>query len=75
MLPPEPGVRYPVCVAGKRACPPEDCGGPWGYADLLAAIADPGHERHEELVEWIGDEFDPEAFDVEAINKDLKALR
>ena len=49
---------------GERACPPEDCGGPWGYADYLAAIADPQHERHEELLEWRGP-FDPEAFDAE----------
>jgi hypothetical protein len=68
----EPGVRYPRCVAGKRACPPEDCGGPWGYADFLEAIQNPKHEQHEELLEWIGGEFDPEAFDVEAVNEELR---
>jgi hypothetical protein len=67
----EPGARYPRCVAGKRACPPEDCGGPWGYGDFLGAIQDPRHERHEELLEWVGGEFDPEAFDIEAINEGL----
>ena len=53
----------PRCLAGERACPPEDCGGPHGYAELVAAIADPKHERHDELAEW-ADGFDPEAFDL-----------
>jgi Plasmid pRiA4b ORF-3-like protein len=66
-----PGVQYPRCVTGKRACPPEDCGGPWGYADFLEAIRDPQNEQHEELLEWIGGEFDPEAFDIEEINERL----
>jgi hypothetical protein len=68
----EPGVRYPRCVAGKRACPPEDCGGPWGYGDFLEAIQDPRHGRHEELLEWVGGEFDAEAFDAEAVNEELR---
>jgi hypothetical protein len=67
----ESGVRYPRCIEGKRACPPEDCGGPWGYGDFLEAIKNPKHERHEELLEWVGEEFDPEAFDIEAINEEL----
>jgi len=72
VLDPEPGVRYPRCLAGKRACPPEDCGGPWGYGDFLEAIQDPRNERHEELLEWVGGEFDPEAFDIEAVNEELR---
>jgi hypothetical protein len=64
----EPGVRYPSCVAGTGCCPPEDCGGVWGYADLREALADPSHEQHEDMLEWLGletaDEFDPTAFDV-----------
>ena len=71
-VPPEAGVKYPRCVDGKRACPPEDCGGPWGYGDFVAAIQDPQDERHEELLEWIGGEFDPEAFDIEAVNAELR---
>jgi hypothetical protein len=71
-LPAEPGVRYPRCTDGKRACPPEDCGGPWGYADLLEAIRKPGHAEHEEMLEWLGDEFDPEAFDLKAVNEELR---
>lgn len=70
----EPGQAYPVCIKGKRACPPEDVGGIWGYADFLEAIGDPTHEEHEEYLEWVGGEFDPEAFDLEEINEALKAL-
>ena len=58
----EPGKRYPLCVEGARACPPEDVGGVWGYADFLEAIADPEHDQHDEMREWIGRRFDPEAF-------------
>jgi hypothetical protein len=71
ILPVEAGVRYPRCTAGKRACPPEDCGGPWGYADFVEAILDPEHEEHEELLEWVGGEFDPEEFSVEEVNEML----
>ena len=68
----EAGVRYPRCIAGKRACPPEDCGGPWGYAEFLEAVSNPKQERHEELLEWAGGEFDPESFDTEAVNEELR---
>jgi hypothetical protein len=74
VLPPEEGQAYPVCVAGKRACPPEDVGGPWGYLEFAEAIQDPEHERHEEFLEWRG-EFDPEAFDPDAVNEKLRRLR
>ena len=67
--PAEAGLRYPRCVDGGRACPPEDCGGPWGYGDVLDALQDPSHPRHEERREWIGGDFDAEAFDLEAVNK------
>jgi hypothetical protein len=70
-----PGEDRAVCVAGKRQGPPEDCGGPWGYVDFLEAIGDPQHARHEELADWIGGEFDPEAFELEAINRNLAALK
>jgi len=65
-------VQYPVCVAGKRSCPPEDCGGPWGYEELLEAITDPSHEDHEHMLEWVGEDFDPDRFDLEEINLRLK---
>jgi len=70
ILPREKGVNYPICVKGKRACPPEDCGGVWGYAELLEAIKDPSHESHEELLEWLGENFDPEHFDVNEVTFD-----
>jgi hypothetical protein len=68
ILPAESGKRYPVCITGRRACPPEDCGGIWGYAELLQTIKDPKHEGYEERMEWLGGEFDPEAFDAEEVN-------
>lgn len=64
----EPSEHYPVCVGGARACPPEDCGGPWGYVELLEILADPAHEEYEERSEWLGRPFDPERFDVETAN-------
>ena len=67
---------YPVCLDGSRACPPEDVGGAWGYAEFLEAIAEPKHERHGELLEWIGGEFDPEKFDAKATTiAMMKAVR
>ena len=72
---PEPGIEYPVCVAGKLAGPPDDCGGVWGYYEMLEALADPKHETHEEMTEWIGGEFDPEAFDLDEVNKALPEWR
>jgi hypothetical protein len=71
----EPKVKYPRCTAGKRSGPPEDCGGPWGYADFLDAIQNPKHKSHDDMLEWIGGEFDPEAFSAEAVNKELARLR
>jgi hypothetical protein len=56
------------CLAGKRACPPEDCGGVGGYAELLAVLADPVHESHQEMMEWTGGPIDPEEFDLSVIN-------
>ena len=67
----EAGARHPRCTAGRRACPPEDCGGPWGYARLLAVVADPDHPEHDERREWLGEAFDPEAFDLDAVNRAL----
>lgn len=71
----EKGKKYPLCLEGERACPPEDCGGPWGYADFLKAIADPKHEQHEELLEWIGGEFDAEEFNLKAVNAEMRTVR
>jgi len=64
-----PGGKYPYVVTGKRACPPEDCGGTGGYGHLLEVLADPKHAEHTDMVEWVGGSFDPEAFDVGEINR------
>lgn len=68
-------VRYPVCIAGKRACPPEDSGGIWGYEEILEARANPKHPQHREYKEWIGENFDPEFFDLNEVNERLRHPR
>ncbi len=65
-------VKYPLCLKGSRACPPEDCGGVSGYLDFLEAIQNKDHEQHEELLEWVGGRFDPEAFDPVKASKAMK---
>jgi hypothetical protein len=76
--PPEVGERTLRCLAGERACPPEDCGGALGYAELLAALADPARGRHQELTEWLAAHhsgpFDAEAFDLAEANGALRGL-
>lgn len=66
------GIRYPTCLTGRRNCPPEDVGGPWGYQDFLAALSDPQHSEHQTLVEWIGGEFDSEHFNLGEVNRMLE---
>jgi hypothetical protein len=61
-LPRDDREFYPRCIAGRRSTPPEDCGGPWGYANLLKVLEDPSDEQYEEALEWAGDAFDPECF-------------
>ncbi len=73
IVPPEPGQHYPVCIKGRRACPPEDVGGVWGYYGFLEAIQDPDHPEHEEYLEWVGGEFDPAAFDLDEVNARLRS--
>ena len=68
------GSEGPVCLAGKRHRPPEDCGGVPGYRDFLRAIRDPGHEEHEAMLEWVGRNFDPEGFDLPFVNRALTGL-
>jgi Plasmid pRiA4b ORF-3-like protein len=72
---PKPGALGPMLIGGERACPPEDCGGVFGYADFLEATQDPDHPDHEELLAWIGGSFDPDAFDADAINRRLKRMK
>ena len=67
----ERGVRYPRCIDGDRACPPEDVGGVWGFADFVEAITNSDHERHEEFLEWNGP-FDPTDFDAKKATRRMK---
>lgn len=62
ILPATKAEDYPICIAGKRKCPPEDCGGIWGYKDLLTVMNDPDDPEYEEKMEWLGEGFDPEEF-------------
>jgi hypothetical protein len=79
VLAPDSAVAIPVCLTGKGACPPEDCGGAWGYADLKEAIANPDHEEHKELLGWLGlddpSEFDPAEFSLDEVNARLRPVR
>ncbi len=70
---PDPGAHYPALVAAKGACPPEDCGGPWGYANLREILADPSHDEHQDMLEWLGLE-DATEFDPLTIPSDERAL-
>jgi Plasmid pRiA4b ORF-3-like protein len=71
----DPEVHYSILAAAKGACPPEDCGGVWGYADLKEILADPDHERHREMLDWFGlddaSEFDPGAVPTDHIEHEL----
>lgn len=71
LLDADPEVRYPVLLAAKGACPPEDCGGTWGYAELKEILADPTHDQHQEMLSWLGLDnafaFDPEGLDAEEL--------
>jgi hypothetical protein len=74
-LPVDPNAKYPVCTDGQLACPPEDCGGIPGFYDLVEAIADPNHEQHQELRDWLGYDFDPLAFSIDSVNQMLIPAR
>lgn len=71
----DPAAPAPFCVDGARACPPEDCGGIWGYADLLQTVSDPEHPDHADQIEWLGPNFDPELFDADRTNQGLRRIR
>ena len=68
----EPNITYPICIKAKRACPPEDCGGIWGYQEFLEALQEKDHPEHEEMLEWVGGFFDPEDAGLDEINAQLK---
>ena len=71
----EKGARYPICLAGKNACPPEDVGGVWGYETFVAAIANPKHEEHEHYRAWIGGDFDPKEFNLDKVNERVRGVK
>lgn len=72
VTPADPSMAYPICSAGRRARPPEDCGGVPGYENVLAVLADPADEEHASIREWVGGGFDPEAFDPSEFAGNLK---
>ncbi len=74
-FPADPNVHYPRIVDGARSCPPEDCGGTGGYADLLEILLDPAHEEFENMRRWAGPRFNAEVFSAEAANKRLQSRR
>ncbi|MGC9151604.1 MAG: plasmid pRiA4b ORF-3 family protein [Microbacter sp.] len=74
IVPKDSTLKYPVCLAGKMSCPPEDCGGIWGYADMLEILKNPEHEEYESYVEWLDEDFDPKYFSVEEVNKRLRLV-
>lgn len=74
LVDPEPGALYPRLVEASGRCPPEDCGGPWGYEEMLEAIKDPEHERHDEIREWLAEDFDPHVIDIEALTSNVATL-
>ncbi len=69
-LPATVGGKYPECTDGKMACPPEDCGGIGGYYNLLSVLSDPQNEEYDEMIEWLGGEFNPDIFDPKAVSFD-----
>ena len=69
ILPLDPDTALPLCIKAKGACPPEDVGGIWGYYNLLEALNDPDHPEHEDYKEWIGGDFDPDAYDIKEVNQ------
>jgi hypothetical protein len=71
VLQPEAGKKYPIVTGGAMACPPEDCGGIWGYANLVETTKKKDTDEYEEMLEWLGEEFDPADFNMESINKEF----
>jgi hypothetical protein len=75
VLPADAGFKHVTCLAGKNACPPDDCGGIPGYYNMLEIIANPKHPDHEHMKEWLGAEWDPARFDLDEANAALKRFK
>ena len=75
ILPYDRTVRLPACTGGRRRCPPEDCGGVWGYYEMLETLKDPNAPDHEDFKEWIGGDFDPGVFSPRAVDMVLGKMR
>ena len=75
ILPYDRTVRLPACTGGRRQCPPEDCGGVWGYYEMLETLKDPNAPDHEDFKEWLGEDFDPEVFSPRAVDMVLGKMR
>jgi hypothetical protein len=72
----DPSIAYPICIAGKKQCPPDDCGGIWGFENLVEILNNPEHPEHKDMAEWFGDDtFDVHEFDLDEINDRLKPLQ
>ena len=72
---PEEGTMFPLCLEGTGSCPPKDVGGSMGYEVFLEVINDPEHDRRKDYLDWCGGWFNPEAFDVEIVNRVLGKRR
>ncbi len=69
ILPTDPRHRYPLCIGGGGACPPDDCGGPGGYGELVRVLRSPKDEEHDDMLTWVGGYFDPASFDANEVNR------
>lgn len=74
ILEPATNIQYPLCLKGKRACPPEDCGGTWGYPQFVEAVQNPEHPGHEDMLEWVGGFFDSEDAELDDVNPRLQMI-
>lgn len=72
ILPPNEGFKYPLCLDGARSCPPEDCGGVWGYQNMMKILKKPKHEEYESYIIWLDGKFNSEYFNKDKVNKRLK---
>jgi hypothetical protein len=74
ILPVDANAHQPRCIKGEKACPPEDCGGIWGYTDMLDTLRTTENSENTQLLTWFGEDFNPDHFDIEAVNRTLRHL-